>query len=231
LKKTIDSIKKQAFKDFEVWIIDGDSNKETQDLLKSLEVPFFYQSEKDNGIYDAMNKGIYLSKGEWLYFLGAGDLLHNETVLSTIFEKSIVDTSRIIAGKIIYEGATNPFVYSKKKRIKNPFWSFSMWIRNGLHHQGTFYKRELFSDIKYDLEFKTLSDYWFNLSLYKQKEPCKIIDVLIAKCNSDGISKSGNWIIYKEEANLKKTLTSTLFAPLFYIIAFSKYVSRKIVND
>ncbi len=231
MQKTIDSIKKQTFKDVEVWIIDGCSNKESQDFLKGLDAPFFYQSEKDNGIYDAMNKGISLSKGEWLYFLGSGDVLFNENILSAVFEKSNIELSRLIAGKIIYAGVKKPFIYSKNKMIKNPFWSFSMWFRNGLHHQGTFYKKELFLDYNYNLKYKTLSDYWFNLQLYKNKEKCKLIDFTIAKCNSDGVSKSGNWNVYREEISLKKSLSSVFYAPIFYIIAFSKYMSRKIVND
>ena len=115
--------------------------------------------------------------------------------------------------------------------IKTPFWSFSMWIRNGLHHQGTFYKKTLFKDKKYPLKYRTLSDYWLNLYLYKNKIPCKIIETIIAKCNSDGVSKTGSWSIYKEEVDLKTSLSSVFFSPFFYIIAYMKFLSRKTIND
>ena len=231
MKNSIDSIVLQSFIDFEVWIIDGDSSKETKEFLFKLKAPFFYRSEKDKGIYDAMNKGISLSKGEWLYFLGAGDELYNKLVLEDCFNKRTLEDVNLIAGNIVYEGDTTPFIYSKNKMTKNPSWSNTMWIRNGLHHQGTFYRNSLFLNIKYPLKYKTLSDYWLNLILYKQHKKCLIIKTTIAKCNSDGVSKSGNWNLYKEEINLKTDLTSLLLKPIFYIVAFIKFLSRKIVND
>lgn len=231
MQKTIESIKSQTFEDFEVLIIDGKSSKETQEFLNTLESPFFYQSEKDSGIYDAMNKGISRSKGKWLYFLGAGDLFYNENILQDIFKDSSFQNINVISGKVIYTGNSKPFVYSKKKKVKNPSWSFSMWIRNGLHHQATFYKRELFDSKKYDLKYTILSDYWFNLLLYTNKEKCKLIDLVIANCNSEGVSKSGSWSLYKEEIDLKVALSSKFFTPLFYIIAWTKFALRKNIND
>jgi glycosyltransferase involved in cell wall biosynthesis len=231
LQKSIESIQLQSFKDFEVWVIDGDSSAETQDYLRSLKAPFFYQTAKDTGIYDAMNKGVFLSKGEWLYFLGTGDVFYNKNVLNQVFENSLHENIGLIAGKIIYEGETKPFIYSKEKMVKNVSWSSFMWIRNGLHHQGTFYRNTLFTNSKYCLKYKILSDYWFNLYLYKNKETCTLIDVLIAECNSDGVSKSGRWSIYQEEVQLKTDLSSPFFRPFFYSIAVVKFLSRKMVND
>ena len=80
LQESIKSIKNQTFKDFEVWIIDGGSSLETQNYLNLLEKPFFYQSRLDKGVYDAMNNGVELAKGKWLYFLGSGDVLHNKNI-------------------------------------------------------------------------------------------------------------------------------------------------------
>lgn len=231
LTKTIDSIKNQTFKDFDVWIIDGGSAKETQTYLSKLEAPFFYQSQKDKGIYDAMNTGISLSKGEWLYFLGAGDLFFSKHVLQIVFENSSDIKARLITGKIIYEGVLKPFVYSKNKMTKAPSWSLFIWIVNGLHHQGTFYKRVLFLNINYNLKYKTLSDYWFNIHLFKNKEKCFLTDETIAKCNSDGVSKSGNWSLYQEEIDLKTALSLPISRPFFYSIAVMKFLVRKIIND
>jgi putative colanic acid biosynthesis glycosyltransferase len=231
LQKTINSIKAQTFSDFEVWIIDGNSSKETQEYLSKLEAPFFYQSKTDKGIYDAMNKGISLSKGEWLYFLGAEDSFFNDAVLYRVFENIFSGNIGLISGRVIYEGNSNPFVYRKKNRIKDPSWTHSMWIRNGLHHQGTFYRKRLFLNKKYPLKYEILSDYWLNLSLYKSCENCRLIDETVATCTSQGVSKSGDWSLYQEEINLKIDLSSFLFSPFFYIIVFLKFLSRKIIND
>ncbi|WP_435803272.1 glycosyltransferase [Polaribacter sp.] len=230
LQKSIESIRNQIFINFEVWVIDGDSSTETQDYLRSLKTPFFYQSEKDSGIYDAMNKGVFLSKGDWLYFLGTGDVFYNESVLEQVFVNSLNENTNLIAGKIIYEGETKPFIYSEDKMLKNISWSSFMWIRNGLHHQGTFYKKTLFTHRKYSLKYKILSDYWLNLHLFKSKETCSLLDLIISECNSDGVSKTGHWSIYQEEVQLKTDLSSPFFRPFFYIIAVLKFLSRKMVN-
>ncbi|MGB1283066.1 MAG: glycosyltransferase [Polaribacter sp.] len=230
LKKTVESIKNQTFTDFEVWIIDGKSSEETQIYLQKLTSPFYYQSEKDKGIYDAMNKGITLSKGNWLYFLGSGDVLNNKRSLEDTFSNSIPKNASLIASKIVYKGTTKPFIHSKKKIVKTPSWSFSIWLRNSLHHQGTFYKREVFLDDRYPLEYPVLSDYWFNLLLFKKRISCYFVDQIIAICNADGVSKSGTWKIYKEEVRLKINHSSVLFSPLFYSIVFVKFVLRKFIN-
>lgn len=211
--------------------MDGGSAKDVTDFLEKLTTPFFYKSEKDAGIYDAMNKGIALSKGDWLYFLGAEDIFFNKNILEDVFKTRELNKINLISGKTSYRGVINPFVYSKNKLIKNPSWSFLMWGRNGLHHQGTFYKSALFTEVNYPLEYKTLSDYWFNLFLYKKKEKCVLIDKTIAICTSDGVSKSGNWNLYQEEIKLKTNLSSKFFSLFFYIIASIKFISRKIVND
>ena len=198
--------------------------------LQKLASPFQYISEKDSGIYDAMNKGIRLSKGHWIYFLGSGDVLNNETTLNAVFSNLIPKNASFIAGKIMYEGNGKPFIYSKTQKIKTPSWSFSIWLRNSLHHQGTFYRKEVFLNDVYDLKYPVLSDYWLNLLLFKRKAKCFLTTLLIAKCSADGISKSGNWNTYKEEVALKINHSSVLFSPLFYTIVFVKFVLRKFIN-
>ncbi len=228
---TISSIKNQTFKNYEVWVINGGSCKKTLGFLNQLESPFFYQSGKDKGIYDAMNKGVSLSKGEWLYFLGVEDVFYNKRVLQDVFVNSNLQKSNLISGNVIYKGVLNPLVKAKNKLIKKAFWSYFIWFRNGLHHQSTFYKRELFFDINYCLKYKVLADYWFNIYLFKRKEKCILIDKTIASCTANGISKKGNWTLYKEEVSLKVDLSSSMLKPFFYGMVLLKYLSRKIAND
>lgn len=177
-----------------------------------------------------MNKGIKLAKGSWLYFLGSDDVLNNTIVLNAIFSTKIPENISLIAGKIIYDGNGKPFIYSKNKNIKTPSWSFSIWLRNCLHHQGTFYKKDVFLKNNYSLKYVILSDYWFNILLFKRKTKCYLLDLVIAKCNPNGVSKSGNWKTYKEEVAIKVNNSSLFFVPLFYTIVFVKIVLRKFVN-
>ena len=83
LIKTIQSVISQTFKDFEWIIIDGDSTDGSKELLKKHIQHFTHCiSEKDNGIYNAMNKGIKLAQGEYIYFLNSGDYLCNKDTMA-----------------------------------------------------------------------------------------------------------------------------------------------------
>lgn len=216
MQKTIDSIKNQTFKDFEVWIIDGDSSQETQEYLSELKAPFFYQSESDKGIYDAMNKGISLSKGEWFYFLGAGDLLENENILNLVSNKLNLNLD-ILYGNIRYD--TTKFT-SK--------FSSLLWIKNTLHHQSVFYNKKLFIKINYEISYKVLADYDFNLNLYCKNINAEKIDAIISNCDKNGISKDYNWSLYKEELKLKSVRMNSVFYPLFFILVAFKFIFRKL---
>ena len=221
------SIQSQSFKDFEVWIIDGNSSGEMQAYLKTLLPPFYFISEQDRGIYDAMNKGISQSKGDWLFFLGSADVFFDTDVLANVFS-SIKEEHSLVSGNIRYLGNTRPFIYSKHKTIKKPIWSSMIWLWNGLHHQGTFYRKTLFSETLYNLKYKILSDYWLHLYLFKKKIPCEILEIVITTCNSDGISKKGHWKMYQEEISLKTNLSSVYLAPVFYMFSLIKYAFRKL---
>jgi glycosyltransferase involved in cell wall biosynthesis len=87
IREALNSLLQQSFTAFEVLVVDGVSRDNTLAIVQELaerdnRVRFI--SEKDAGIYDAMNKGIGLAAGEWLYFLGADDALYNEQVLEKV---------------------------------------------------------------------------------------------------------------------------------------------------
>jgi hypothetical protein len=174
-----------------------------------------------------MNKGISLSKGSWLYFLGTDDQLFDKTTFFTIFSKQIADKTKLIIGRIMYDLKKEDIIYTHNKGLIIPSWSKKLWIKNSIHHQGAFYKRELFTNHKYDLKYSILADYALNLHLYKKKVKVKVIDVIIALCGTDGVSKKHHWNMYKEEINLKVNESSNLFKPMFITIAYFKYLLKK----
>ena len=208
----------QRFTDYEVWIIDGASSDGAQEYLKTLGSRFNYISEKDFGIYNAMNKGIEKSTGEWLYFLGADDSFFNESVLENVFSNISYKIEQLLLGSI---------EYSNKSTFISSF-SFKLWFKNTVHHQSVFYKRELFDNLRYNERFKILADYHLNLQLFKQKVPCNKIEKVIATCGENGVSKNYNWNLYKEEILLKTSLTSVFLMPIFYILGISKYIFRRL---
>ena len=95
LQETAENILAQTFTDYEYLVIDGGSSDGTADYLEKLafrfngrSIPFHFVSEPDHGIYDAMNKGSRMAKGDWILFLNAGDLFAASDVLEKIFEQS-----------------------------------------------------------------------------------------------------------------------------------------------
>ena len=82
IEKTIKSIVTQSYPNLEYIIIDGASTDGTQNIIKNYEKQLtHYQSEPDNGIYDAMNKGIPIATGDWINFMNAGDYFYNENTI------------------------------------------------------------------------------------------------------------------------------------------------------
>jgi len=230
LKNCIKSIQQQVYKAYEVWIIDGNSTDGTQAYLQTLEKPFNYISESDNGIYDAMNNGVHLSKYPWLYFMGTDDELFENAL--AIFSDEFSSENDLLLGRISYKinDAKTPFIYNRKKVEKLSKLNFNMWVYHTLHHQGVFYKRELFAHQQYDVKYVLLADYAFNLQLYKQGVKSKLVDNLIAVCSSSGLSKSGTWQVYSEEIQLKVEQSTLVLKPFFYVIALAKYSLRKLLN-
>ena len=99
LLRTIESVISQTFKDFEWIVIDGGSTDGSKELIEQYADHFAYWvSEPDTGIYNAMNKGIKMAKGEYMQFLNSGDFLRSSTILYDVF--SIMPKADIIYGNI-----------------------------------------------------------------------------------------------------------------------------------
>lgn len=228
LRECIDSIKNQTFADYEVFIIDAKSSDGTIEYLQTLNKPFQFISGPDRGVYDAMNKGIAMSNGEWLYFLGTDDVLYHQETLQSVFCSKIEDDESLVIGQIKYKSNPNESKLLKSKHILFSPWSPNLWIRNAPHHQGIFYRKTVFANLQYDLKYKILSDYDLNLKLYKNKLKAKILNQTIALCGGEGISKRFNWQLYKEEIELKTNLSSSVLKPVFYVLGFGKYLLKKI---
>ena len=202
------------------------SSSETQDFLSKLERPFFYLTEKDKGIYDAMNKGISLSNGDWLYFLGAGDILKDAETLKFIsnsFNKNV----DILIGNIQYDiNASDSVILKRNKGIFKSKISPLLWFKNTAHHQSIFYKKNIFTKKKYDDSYKVLSDYDFNLFLYKNKITSFQLNKIVALCDTKGISKIYNWRLYNEEIRIKTNNSHIIFKPFFSFVSFLKFCTK-----
>lgn len=126
ISRTVESIIGQSYSNLEYIVIDGDSVDGTKDVVKTyLSSIDVYISEDDNGIYDAMNKGVSLSSGDWILFMNSGDVFYNGDVVSNIFCASIPLASSLIYGDTIfrYDEKDVLTTYNSKKYKKNSLYN------------------------------------------------------------------------------------------------------------
>lgn len=155
LQRTIDSVISQDYRDYEWIVIDGGSNDGSREVIEHHQSLFrYWVSEPDGGVYDAMNKGIRVSTGEYCLFLNSGDAFADAKVLSEV--ASINDKSEIIAGHVTET--------TGKMIAPPPSLHFRLLYHNNIPHQGEFIKRELFESLGlYSTDLRILSDYEFNI--------------------------------------------------------------------
>lgn len=166
LQKTFQSVFSQNFTDFEYIVIDGGSTDGSVELIKNNQAKISYwQSQKDEGIYQALNQGIKKARGEYLLFLHSSDYLLDPEALNRVFiTKPDAD--------IVYADAKRLNSHTNQSEIyRQPdFLSKLFFYRYSLCHQSMFLKRTLFD--KFDLyreDLKIVADWAFNLQLFLSK--------------------------------------------------------------
>lgn len=183
------SILNQSFTDFEVLIMDAVSTDNTIEIAKSFhDDRFFLFSESDKGVYDAMNKGIDVSRGQWLYFIGADDTLRDRGILAKV-QSLITDipTCKWVYGDVVLKG--DGLVGCDGQLYDGEF-SLSKLLEKNICHQAIFYHKDLFQEIgKYNLGYPILADYDFNLKAFAKHKP-RYIKLEIANYYTGGLSNS-----------------------------------------
>lgn len=183
LISTLHSIEKQKEYEIELLIIDGGSTDNTINIANSYKNKFssvIVVSEPDNGIYDAMNKGIDLAKGDYLFFLNAGDVFFDENVLKNVLP--------LLNGNDVFYG--DSYVYDEN-HVLNPFRSgrFSRYRLSytNICHQSIFYPKYLLSSCKFNLRYCILADWYTNMVIWN-KHPFIYIKKPVVIYENGGIS-------------------------------------------
>ena len=195
LHECLQSIIEQDEKNIEVVIIDGGSNDKTVEIIKNHPVHNIqWRSEPDNGIYDAMNKGIKMAKGRWFYFMGADDRL-----LPQFSELA----SKLKDEHTIYYGNTEPhYNVDKKPSFELLAGKFSNYrlAKYCINHQAILYPAKIFQQYRYNLKYKVFADYALNIQLWGNADFKKqFYPVTIARYNMTGFSSTIKDLHFKKD--------------------------------
>ncbi len=198
LEKTIKSVVSQTNKDYELIIIDGGSTDGSYEVILENKDHFsFWISEKDSGIYNAMNKGILLAQGEYCYFLNSGDYIVNSTLFEDLSKIEL--TADIVSGNIL-KIRTN----GKYRTIvphENP--SLHKLCIHSLPHQASLIRRDVFNEIGlFNETYRIVSDFDFFLrAILIFHKSYQKVNIDFSYFNMDGISHNKSFFdLAKQES-------------------------------
>jgi len=190
LQKTIISVLEQTCKDYEYIVIDGGSSDGSVDIIRQYTGHLAYWvSEKDSGIYNAMNKGIKAAKGDYCIFMNSGDRFYNKDVLSSVKEQD--KWADVVCGDICF-GEHNISPNPEKVTMKTLY-------KHTLYHQASFIKTVLLQSDPYDESMRSAADWkWFLHALVFNNATYVHISVTIAFFEGGGFSEKQHTIGQKE---------------------------------
>ena len=195
LRKTIESVIHQTFRDFEFIIIDGGSTDGSVDVLKEYSSQInYWVSEPDGGIYQGMNKGIMKATGEYLNFMNSGDCFYSSNVLEKVTSYQY-DADFIVGKDYHYNNET----HQGHASIQPPRTTMIHFFVATLDHQSSFIKREMFTNSLYDESRRLVSDWiFFTEKIVKEGKQVQFIPDIICRREEGGLSEQQREMNRKE---------------------------------
>ncbi|MBP7796956.1 MAG: glycosyltransferase [Elusimicrobiales bacterium] len=216
LEETILSVINQTYPNVEYIIIDGGSTDGTLDIIKKYEDYIdYWVSEKDKGIYDAMNKGIDLANGEWINFMNAGDRFYQEKVLETVFLKyRSAENINVIYGDV----CITDFITGNPKTLRAGLID-DIYKGSQFSHQSSFINSKLHKKIKYNICYKITADFNFFYTVYNtSKDSFMYINNTISFIARNGLSDKNRIACIVSFWNIVEKNTKTNF---YYLLRIS----------
>jgi glycosyltransferase involved in cell wall biosynthesis len=214
LKKTIESVINQSSK-IEYLVIDGGSSDKSVEIIERFKDKIdYWVSEKDNGIYNAMNKGIRSATGNYLLFLNSGDVLIDKFVIEKMIDKEDGSID------LIYGNLARTFPDGRKDEVCMPnFIDVPIMMNGTLCHPITLIHKRLFIDYGlYDERLKIVADWAFFLKVIVLGNATqKHKNVLVANFTMDGISSlaANQKLVNEEREWVKSTYLSAALYKLY----------------
>lgn len=184
LQKCLDSIYKQSYPNIEIVIMDGGSTDGTLDIIKANQHKItLWRSEKDNGIYDAMNKALTYITGQWVYFIGADDELFEGF---TDLAYGLKDDSQIYYGRVLIKEQPTPGPVNAYKHAKDT-----------ICHQAIIYPASVFKKYQFNTRYKIAADHVLNMQCWHDKNYAfAFIDAMVARFNHTGVSMTQRDLVF-----------------------------------
>ncbi len=200
LQSALDSIYHQTFTDLEVLIVDNLSIDGTVEMIKEncqRNPGTKFISEKDQGVYDAFNKGLHLAAGEWIYFLGSDDCLHNKNVLQEVFEKLQDSEFDLLYGNVLFSNSKKPY---------DGRFNAEKLLEQNISHQAIFYNKRVFEKLGlFKIHYRMMGDWEFNLRcFFREGFKDFFLDLIIADFGIEGISRQMDILFLREVLIHKK---------------------------
>ena len=204
LRHTIESVISQTFNDYEFIVIDGGSTDDSVNIIKSFSDKIdYWVSEKDRGIYHAMNKGVAQAHGKYCIFMNSGDCFYNDMVLKRFVDYEIKED--IIVGKLI-SNKNGQVLFAPPQQQISLYYLYSGTVP----HQSTFIRIELLRQFPYDESLKIVSDWkFFVQAIVLNNCSVRYIDDYVATFDLEGISTSNPERMWKE----KEEILASMFPP------------------
>lgn len=227
LAPTMKSIAEQSFSDFEHIIVDGASSDNTLSVARELASPSLrILSEKDNGLYDAMNKGLRMAQGKYLLFLNAGDSFHTPDTLSLYADAARSCPDIIYADTVLVDADRN---YVAPRHLSVPekltYRSFSKGML--VCHQAFMVRREIAPP--YNLEYRFSADYDWTLNCLRKTTPEKTMNLHTVAIDylTDGLTDKNHKASLKERFTVMRRHFGTATAVLRHISFIPRAIARK----
>ena len=167
IEMALSAVIRQTYKNIEHIIIDGESTDNSLATIKKFMKKGKHirlLTEKDTGIYHAMNKGLDMVTGDWIYFLGADDSFYNDTVIANLVEQGYFQEEQIVYGNVIIKGDSP---WAKDKTIYDGPFDLEKLFKRNICHQSIFYPRSVIRSIGYyDEKYKVTSDWDYNIRCF-----------------------------------------------------------------
>ena len=214
--KTISSIEKQEYKNYEIIIVDGDSIDGTKnEIIKKKKIISKIIIERDKGIYHAMNKGIKVSSGRWIIFMNSGDIFYNKKVLKKFIKKEIKNYDIIHGDTIVSTKNLKYLVKSKEFDFKTYLMPFS--------HQSVFVNSALLKKKNFSLKYKISSDFDFFYSCFLKKRKFKKINNIISVVKSGGLADKNRQKVFNENIMIVRKKRNRILIYMLYLIKINQY--------